>query len=69
MLALPGEIFAGSQAQNAPAHFGNESLQFMVVGKALGFLAMGLAPEVVAVGYACSSPGLAQVAPLADRLP
>jgi hypothetical protein len=45
------------------------------VGEAPGFVAMGQAPEVVAVGYFRTSPGLApsprlaQVARLAHHLP
>ena len=39
------------------------------MGEALWCVAVGQAPQVVAVGYACSSPGLAQVARLAKRLP
>jgi len=41
----------------------------MVVGEALGFVAVGQAPQVVAVGYGRAFPGLAQVARLVDRLP
>ena len=32
------------------------------MGDALGFVAMVQAPEVVAMGYTCASPGGAQVA-------
>jgi hypothetical protein len=39
------------------------------VGKAPVFMAMREAQVVLAVGYAGTSPGLAQVARLADRLP
>jgi len=39
------------------------------VGKAPGFVAVAHALDVVAVGYARASPGLAQVARLADRPP
>jgi len=39
------------------------------VGEAPGFAAVGQVPEVVPLGYAGASPGLAQVAQLADRLP
>jgi hypothetical protein len=39
------------------------------MGEAPWFVAVGQGPEVAAVGYACASPGLAQVAGLADRLP
>ena len=41
----------------------------MLEGEVLLFVAMGPLPEVVAVGYACVSPGLAQIAQLADCLP
>jgi hypothetical protein len=39
------------------------------MGETLGFVALGHAPEDVAVGYAPVSPTLAQVAQLADHLP
>jgi hypothetical protein len=39
------------------------------MGEGLVFVAVGQVPDVVAVGYARASPGLAQVARLADRLP
>jgi hypothetical protein len=41
----------------------------MVVGEATGFVTVGQALEVVAMGYAHASPCLAQVARLANRLP
>jgi len=37
------------------------------VGEAPGFVAVGQATEVVAVGYGRTSPSLAQVAQLADH--
>jgi hypothetical protein len=40
----------------------------MVEGEAPWFVAVGQAPEVVAVSYARASPGLAQVAQLAHHL-
>jgi len=51
-----------SQAPKTPAQRRDESPQFMVVGKAPGIVALGQVPEVFAVGYACTSPGLAPVA-------
>jgi len=51
-LALPGEVFAASQAPHPPAHSGDECLAFMVVGDVPGFVVVGQAPEVVAVGHA-----------------
>jgi len=56
-----GELFAVSQATNAPPHSGDGSPVLMVVGKALGVVAVGQLPDVVAVGFARPSPGLAQV--------
>jgi hypothetical protein len=50
-----GDVFAQSQPQISPAHSGNESLVFVVVGKAPNFVAMGQAVEVVAVRYARTS--------------
>ena len=41
-----------SPASFLPADSGDESPEFVVVGEALGFVAMGQAPEVVAVRYA-----------------
>ena len=67
--ALLGVVFTASQALNAPANQGDESMEFVVVGKALGFVAVRHALEVVAMGYACASLRLAQVARLADCLP
>ena len=67
-LAPLGEVFAASQAPKTPAQGGDESPEFVVVGKAQGFVAVGQAPEVVAVVYPWTSPGLAQVAQLADHL-
>jgi len=48
---------------------GNESPAFLVVGEAPGFVAVGQTPAAMAVGYTRASPGLAQVARLAERLP
>jgi len=56
-LAPPGEVFVTSQAPKTPAHWGDESLEFMVMWEALGFVALGHAPEVTAMGYAHASPG------------
>ena len=42
---------------------------FVVVGEAPGCVAMGQVPEVVAVGSAWASAGLAHIAPLAGSLP
>jgi len=39
------------------------------MGETPWLVAMGQAQEVVAMGYARTSPGLAQVAPLANHLP
>jgi hypothetical protein len=39
------------------------------MGEVPGLVAMEQAPEVMAVGYAHASPGLAQAAHLPDRLP
>jgi len=39
------------------------------MGEAPGFVAVGQVPAVGAVGYAGASPGLAQVARLADHQP
>jgi len=61
-MAPPGEVFAVSQAPNAPAHCGDEFPEFVVVGKAPGCVAVQQALEVKVVGYARASPGLAQVA-------
>jgi hypothetical protein len=51
-----------SQAPNTPAHSADESPECVVIVKAPGFVTVGQAPEVVAVGYVRGSPGLAQVA-------
>jgi hypothetical protein len=49
-LAPLGEVFAASQAPKTLAHWWYESPEFVVVGEALGFMAVGQAPEVVAEG-------------------
>jgi len=58
---LLGEVFAESEAPNTAAHRGDQSLEFVVVGKVPRFLAVGQVLAVVAAGYAYASPGLAQV--------
>jgi hypothetical protein len=59
---MQGDYFAASQAQTTPARCQIASLQFVVVGEAPGFIAMGQARKVFAVGYSCPSPGIALVA-------
>ena len=66
-LALLREDLAASHLSKSPAHGEGESPELMVVCQAAWFVAMGQALEVVAVGYACSSPGHTPVAPLADH--
>jgi len=44
-----------------PAHRGDESPEFVVGEQARGYVAVGQVPEIVAVGYAHASAGLAQV--------
>jgi hypothetical protein len=60
-LAPLGEVFAVSQSPIIVTNCEDESLEFMWVGEALGFLAVGQTPEVKAVGYAHSSQGIAQI--------
>jgi len=67
-LAPLGEVLAESKDPKTPAHCGYESPEIEVVGEASGFVAVGQAPEVVAMGCARTSPGLAQVARLAHHL-
>jgi len=64
-----GRGFCGVTTPKTPAHRGDESPELVAVDKAPGYVAVGQAPEIVAVGYDRASPGLAQVAPLADHLP
>jgi hypothetical protein len=54
-----GEVFVTSHAFKTAAHRRYESLVFLFVGKALECVAVGQAPEVLAVRYAPVSPGLA----------
>jgi len=61
-LVLLGEVFTVSQSLKTPAHQGDESLEFVVVGEAMGLGVVGQAPESGSVGYSHASPGLAQVA-------
>ena len=51
-LALPGEVFAASQAPKTPAHWGDESPKFMVMGEAPGFVVMGRSLRLFALRYA-----------------
>ena len=55
-------------APNPPAHWGDESPEFVVVGEAPGFVAVGQGPQVVVMGYGRASRGLGQVAHLANHL-
>ena len=64
-----GDVFAASQAPNAAARQGHESVDCVVMGESLAFVPFGQAPEVVAVGYAQVSSVLVQVARLAHRRP
>ena len=51
-----------SQAPKTPTPRGDESPEFVVMGEAVVFAAVGQAPGVVVVGYPHASSGLAKVA-------
>jgi hypothetical protein len=54
--------FCGITTTKTPAYGREENPDFVVLGDALGYVAGGLALDVVAMGYARASPGLALVA-------
>jgi len=58
-LALPGDIFACSQALTTTAHGDYQLLEIMVVGEVPGIVAVGEMPDVAAMGYALTPQGLA----------
>jgi hypothetical protein len=68
-LALLGEVFAASNTPETPAQTGDKYLEFAVVGQASCFVTVGQMREVVAMGYAGASSGIARVALLANLLP
>jgi len=68
-LAPLGKFFAASQAPKYSARRGYELLEFVVIGEGPFSVAVRQALDVEAVGYGHASPGLTQVAQLADRQP